>query len=341
MAAPSTSSHRSLFFSCLYTLFSTSAAWECISLSEKTITDGVVWKVQNCTSDSNVSAPLLKVNSIHIDLTKENVRLVAQVAPENISLGSLPTIASYNPSLIAGINGGYFWRVDVDGFWRDNVCRGKTRKEAEQPASPDCPNCGIGDGTVIIDGVLKSSNCNCTGFNRPALLTINGEYSNITVLDKGAFVDPNIVHNAISAGPNLVSYDETTGSAFIDIPADDENVNRIVYEASTAVGLIQSNSNGGGGRVSTEAILVTTDGSDSCHFNEHYCGIRCQGLASLMLEVFGVSQAMSMDQGGSTTMWIDGEGPSGKDGVVSNSDNTSPGGGGTRALANGLFVELL
>lgn len=337
--------HRTCLLILSASLINSSCAWECISISEKTIVDGVVWKVQNCTSDSNVSAPLLKVNSIHIDLTRDNLRLVAQVAPENISLGNLPTIASYNPNLIAGINGGYFWRVDIDGFWRDNVCRGKLRSDAELPPSTNCPNCGVGDGAVIIDGILKSSNCNCTGYNRPAMLHLNGNSSTISVLNKGSFVDPTLITNAITAGPNLVSYNETSGLSYIDIPQNDENVNRVVYEAATAVGLVQSLSTVTHGTdnnlVAQEAILVTTDGSDDCHINDHNCGLRCHGLASLMQEVFGTTQAMSMDQGGSTTMWIDGEAPD-NDGVVSNSDNTSPGGGGTgRSIANGLFVELL
>lgn len=46
-------------------------------------------------------------------------------------------------------------------------------------------------------------------------------------------------------------------------------------------------------------------------------------------------------QGGSTTMWIDGENPE-RSGVVSRSDNKQPEETeGARALANGLFIELL
>ena len=47
---------------------------------------------------------------------------------------------------------------------------------------------------------------------------------------------------------------------------------------------------------------------------------------------FGAHEAMSMDQGGSTTMFVRGQGETG---IVSN------GGGGGRNIANGLFIEKL
>jgi hypothetical protein len=94
-------------------------------------------------------------------------------------------MATQNANFIAGINGGYFWRVDIDGFWRDNVCHGKTRQEAETPASDENPNYGIGDGLVKIDGEVFSNNCNCTGFSRPAVLTLDGTNTNIEVLHRG------------------------------------------------------------------------------------------------------------------------------------------------------------
>ncbi len=45
-----------------------------------------------------------------------------------ILIHRLPEIAAQSDRYVGGVNGGYFWRVDVDGFWRDNVCRGKLRK---------------------------------------------------------------------------------------------------------------------------------------------------------------------------------------------------------------------
>lgn len=50
-------------------------------------------------------------------------------------------------------------------------------------------------------------------------------------------------------------------------------------------------------------LLVTTDGSDECGPKDISCGLNSKDLASIMKEHFGTSKAMSMDQGGSTTLW--------------------------------------
>lgn len=292
-------------------------------------------------SDDPAEPPLLAVNSVENDMTRTDYRVVPAVADAEAQVQSLPDIAKQNENLIAGINGGYFWRVDIDGFWRDNVCRGKTRDEAESPADqsipPQHPNYGVGDGLVRVDGQVYSNNCDCYGNSRPAVLKLNGTDSYIDVLYRGETVDESVL-NAIGAGPNLVSFNAETGESYIDIPADDDNINRFVYEATAAVGLQLSQSSPS--TVSADVlVMVTTDGSDSCLPGETYCGLVSPNLASLMREVFDCGVAMSMDQGGSTTMWIQGENPD-RDGVVSRSDNKSPT-EGARSLANGLFLELL
>lgn len=288
-----------LLISVLPTLAS---SWMCILIQTKALYEGVQWMTQNCTQNPDLYPPILVVNSITIDLSSPNIRVRGAIADPIAQVQPLPDMATQNPSFIAGINGGYFWRVDIDGFWHDNVCKGKTRAEAEQPASSENPNFGIGDGLVKVDGVVYSNNCNCTGYSRPAVLKIDGTNTGIEVLHRGETVSAD-VENAFAAGPNLVSYDATTGKSYVDIPDDDDNINRLVYEATTAVG-VQLASEGGGKTVAKSMTLVTTDGSDSCLPNEHYCGLIAPRLASLMSEVFHLSVAMSMDQGGSTTMWI-------------------------------------
>lgn len=314
------------------------ASWSCISIASKTLTEGVEWITQNCTKDETISPPLLVINSIHVDMSRDDIRVVPAIADPISQVQNLPDIATQNAGFIAGINGGYFWRVDIDGFWRDNVCKGKVRAEAEQPASSENVNFGISDGSVVIDGNVLGNNCNCTGYSRPAVLALDGVSSDVRVLHRGENVDSTVVRNAIGAGPNLVSMD-AEGKGFVDIPSDDDNINRLVYEATTAVGLVQTIEPSSGATTASSLIMVTTDGSDSCMPKDKYCGIVSPDLASLMLEVFGCTQAMSMDQGGSTTMWIAGENPE-RNGVVSRSDNTSPT-EGARSLANGLFIEKL
>ena len=86
---------------------------------------------------------------------------------------------------------------------------------------------------------------------------------------------------------------------------------------------------------------MTTDGSDECGPKDISCGLNSKDLASLMRSHFGVDQAMSMDQGGSTTMWVKGANPE-RNGVVSRSHNSEPAEqDGPRNVANGLFVELV
>jgi len=282
----------------------------------------------------NSKLSLLTVNSIHIALDSSKYRVVPAVADAVHQVQSIPDMAAQHPNLLAGINGGYFWRVDVDGYWRDNVCHGKTRLEAEHPASSKNVNYGVGDGLVKIDGKVYSNNCNCTGNSRPAVLKLDGSHSSIEVLHRGESVHSSVI-NAIAAGPNLVSYDTDADVGYVDIPADDDNINRVVYEANSAVGLVQR------ANVAEQLIMVTTDGSDSCKLTDTYCGLVSPHLASLMLEVFKCTQAMSMDQGGSTTLWIKNENPT-RNGVISRSDNKQPAEQESpRAVANGLFVELL
>ena len=264
-------------------------SWKCIPIASKQLHEGVIWNTQNCTQDAEAE-PHLTINSIHIDITRSDLRVIPAIADPVAQVQSIPNMATQNPNFLAGINGGYFWRVDIDGFWRDNVCHGKVRKEAEQPADPLFVNFGIGDGLVKIDGKVLSNNCNCTGFSRPAVLKLEQLNTSIEVLHRGETVEKH-VKSAIGAGPNLVSYNAETGVSYVDIPSDDDNINRLVYEATTAVGLSRYTIDGTK-KVDTETmggtlIMVTTDGSDSCLPKDDYCGLIAPNLASLMIEVTG------------------------------------------------------
>ena len=216
--------------------------------------------------------------------------------------------------MIAGINGPYFWRVDVKTFF-DTVCVGKLRANALEPPSADAPNAGIGDGAVVSEGRVLSSNCDCLGFSRPTVLSINGSSTHIDVLHRGDAPPAGTLLDALSAGPNLVT--SNASGTFIDIPSDDENIGNILeHSANTAFGLTDD----------ARALLVTVDGFDGCPLLNATCGINAYSIAYLMRDHFGVSSAMAMDQGGSTTMWIKGAG------IVSKS------GGGPRPIFAGLFL---
>lgn len=323
-----------LVLSLITQVFSTE--WYCVDIQQTTIAEGVIWKTENCTNDATAT-PSLTVNTVTFNLASTVVRAIPAVSGDpNNPLQTLPEMAAQNEKFIAGINGGYFWRVDIDGFWFDDVCRGKTRDDANHPASLDNVNYGVSDGLVKIDGKLVGNNCNCTGYSRPAILVIDGEESTVNVAHRGDTVDDTVV-NAIAAGPNLVSYNASSGESYIDIPEDDDNINILEHAANTAVGIRY----GKDGSKSSEMILLTTDGSDECGPKDISCGLNSNALASLMKDKFGAKLAMSMDQGGSTTMWVKGANPD-RNGVVSRSHNDEPvEQDGPRHVANGLFISLI
>lgn len=230
--------------------------------------------------------------------------------------------------------GGYFWRVDIEDFWIDDVCRGKTRKEANTPVSADNVNNGVSDGLVKIDGKVVGNSCDCKGYSRPAVLEIDSVDSTIAVVHRGETAE-STVQNAIAAGPNLVSFNSSTGESYIDIPSDDDNINILEHAANTAVGILRTD-----GKART-MIIATTDGSDECGPKDITCGLNSKDLASLMKDHFQTAQAMSMDQGGSTTMWVKGANPD-RNGVVSRSHNNKPvEQDGPRNVANALFFSLI
>jgi len=315
-------------------------AWTCIETKASqplTPSASVGWSAMNCTN--TINPPLLHVNSLVIDLTAKDVRIVPGVSTDAANpLMTVPNMAASNTdrNFIAGINGGYFWRTDISGTWIDDVCRGKTRKEAELPAEVGKPNQGIHDGAVVIDGKVVGSDCDCWGFSRPALASNSDASSetgwSIDVLQRGEQGSPSVV-SGLAAGPNLVSYSKNADGSFtsyVDIPSDDDNININEHAANTGFGLIFDASG-----KAVKMIMVTTDGSDECGRLDQTCGINAKHLAQLMIDHFAVHQAMSMDQGGSTTMWVKGAPSMDGDGVVSYA------GGGARNVANAMFVELV
>ena len=311
-----------------------SQKWTCVenkAVTALSASGSVTWQRNNCTNSvepSAMAAPLLVVNSIEVDLQASDIQISAGVSTDASNpLLPVPSIAASNSdrNFIAGINGGYFWRTDITPFWLDDVCRGKTRKEAETPANSEHVNDGIHDGLIKINGEVIGSNCDCWGFSRPAIINDAGSNGwHVDVVSRGEQGNPSM-QNGLAAGPNLVSYNSSDWSTFIDIPSDDDNINIHEHAANTAVGVIFDKITG----KAIKMLFVTTDGSDECGRLDESCGINAPNLASLMKDHFEVHEAMSMDQGGSTTMWIkQEETDQGGDGVVSYS------GGGARNVAN-------
>ena len=225
-------------------------------------------------------------NVVTANLTAPGVGVRAAATPTSVmyQLQTIPDMSANVPNSVAGINGGYFWRLDVSSF-RDNVCRGKSRTEAESPVSASNPNYGVGDALLTVDGQMLANNCNCTsGYNVPVALVINGTASYVEIMSKAGKLPPQ-VQNAIAAGPNLVSFD---GSAsYINIPRNDENINIWEHAANTAAGLIAA-APGSSPLVMQTLVMVTANGHDSCFPTNPTCGITAEPMAYFMKDFIGV-----------------------------------------------------
>jgi hypothetical protein len=306
--------------------------WTCAELSSVQLAPGARWQRLKC---SGVGIPLfgpsdgIVVNVVVGDLSAASgLRLVpgvAAVGPSGFALDSLDRIAAAQggggSNILAGINAGYFYRLDVATFF-DGVCIGKGASDAKQAPSLTAPNNGITDGTTVVGGKLLGSNCDCPGFSRPVILTIDGVNSRFDVLTRGAEPPEGLAKDAVGAGPNLVS--ANASGSYVDIPSDDDNIGNILeHAANTGVGLRPTAAGG------VEALLVTTDGYDGCGLLNSTCGTNAFSLAYLFKDYFNATTAMAMDQGGSTTMFVAGQPDNG---IVSHS------GGGARAIASALFL---
>jgi hypothetical protein len=304
------------------------SSWNCsVAHQERIAGAAVVWIKYNCSGMTPLgpNGPMI-FNTVEVDLSSDAIFVTPMIANTTHQLAPLNQIAAQDSRIIAGINGGYFYRTDVSTFI-DNVCWGKSKAQAEQPPSQAKPDNGVGDTLVMIDGVQGSTNCDCIGYNKPATLVINGTASYITVQNTASPAPPG-VKSCLAAGPNLVSHNSS--GSFLGIPSDDENSNILEWSSNTAAGLTTLPSG------KTLLTLVTADGYDGCMWLDPVCGIDAYNFAFFMKDYLNVTTAMEMDQGGSTTMFIKGRG---KDGIVSCSSNKDCT-GGPRPLFSGLMVGL-
>eukprot|EP00698_Gefionella_okellyi_P017635 TRINITY_DN5192_c0_g2_i1.p1 TRINITY_DN5192_c0_g2~~TRINITY_DN5192_c0_g2_i1.p1 ORF type:complete len:336 (+),score=43.44 TRINITY_DN5192_c0_g2_i1:644-1651(+) len=308
------------------------SSWQCTPMDHVESWPGVVWTRQNCTGQTPKGAvgPIV-FNQITANLSAPGVSVSPARADPVKQLQNLVEMSDSVPNAVAGINGGYFWRVDDKSFL-DDVCFLKSRRDALEPVSADHPNFGLGDGLLLINGTLHGCNCDCLGYARPAAIFLNGTRSTIDVMSRAEPAPPG-VENALAAGPNLVSTDSDTGQSYVNIPLDDLNVNILGHTSNAAIGLVRGASCRYVATDCTDAtlVLVTVDGKSGCSHDDPTCGINSHQLAYYMKDAVQATVAMEMDQGGSTTMYVQGQGDNG---VVSNP------GKGLRQLFSGLFVTF-
>lgn len=302
------------------------STWNCTTLLDESIVKDAAlgnrsvlsWSRVNCTGTTPLGpvGPMV-FNILTANLVSQKLFFTPMTANTSDQLAPLNSIAAQDPRIVAGINGGYFYRTDSSSFI-DNVCWGKNTSDAMKPVNPRFPNDGVGDTLVVINGEQVSSNCDCVGYNRPALAVFNGTSSYFEIQSTAA-PPPRGAASCIAAGPNLLSFNHSTHAAFINIPKDDENSNILEWSSNTATAIRQQAS-GSNGDATTELLLVTADGYDGCPFFDPACGIDAFNFAFFLKDFVNATSAIEMDQGGSTTMFVKGRGT---DGIVSCSTDPS------------------
>jgi hypothetical protein len=206
------------------------STWSCATLNETAISPDANWTRTECSGET----PLGKVGPMIFNIVRAGLSgglaLVPAVSSAAPPLQPLTLIAAEHPGALAGINGGYFWRVD-DSTFVDNVCWTKSKAQALAAPGPDHPSCGVGDSAVVINSTIVATNCEDPGYARPAALICDGANSKVIVQRRAELLPPG-TRSAIAAGPNLVS--SRGGSSYVDIPLDDFNVNIWEHASNTA-----------------------------------------------------------------------------------------------------------
>lgn len=304
--------------------------WNCIILLNNTLAPNVVWTKYNCTghittpSISRVGPIIVNLVQAALSNSSDSPLLRPAVAQTPLGLAKLHELADTAAALdfkpLVGVNGGFFFEVDNSGFF-DDVCFGKLRYEALKNVSDSNPNYGIGDSLTILNGVYASNNCDKIGNSEPVAAILDFPPRFVQLERAGKL--PNSVKWAIGAGPNLVSYNTSTNTSYIDIEGD--NVNILEHASNTGLAMRGS-----------DFLMVVFDGEDGCVEFKPTCGINSHQFAAFLLDFLKVDTAMELDQGGSTAMWILGQPGTvpGETGIVSNPGHSE------RELFNGLFIGV-
>lgn len=274
-------------------------ASQCNVIKDTVIKNGVEWKNLSCSNTNGLS---YTINVIDADTSVPGVSVKPIAVANTNTLQTLPNIASQDSSVIAGVNGGFFYNAgtdpDIGKSFRDNICPSKSY--------PQTGN--LGDSLTQIDGQVISSAClTDENYLRSVFVINNNQNYFITQVGANQPIQiGGVFPDAIGAGPTLVKNGE------IDITAEGFEWYTSLA-ARTAVGI-----NG------SHVYLVTVDKSYSG-------GMTINELADFMLYQVHATDAMNLDGGGSTTMCVTNSSTCNI--INSPSDST-----GARAIYNGLFI---
>lgn len=282
---------------------STSWQWKCTQQQTTNLyKNKITWKTLNCDGyDHNIKIlKSLNINVIQAPVNDPEIKFVPYHAQTPTQLAKLPDIANSLPSqynVVSAINGGYFYRSDVPNF-KDNICTHKTH-------NPPKPGDSMGDSLLQFDGVNYATNCAympgiaekprasliltginpATGKQAPYITLVKPD----TIYTEAGGVIP----DAIGAGPNLI----TNGKLTVNTP-DENLVPTFEFAANSAIGIINDNSGN-----PMQLVYFTVDGNDDS-FEKGWPAMNAYQMADFMLNYLKVSNAISMDQGGSTTLYV-------------------------------------
>jgi exopolysaccharide biosynthesis protein len=265
------------------------AQWTC-----SPVASGVVWMKRTYTSSPYGDQV---VNVLDIDPARTTLHAL-MAAPA----GQYETVLSMGnrTKALAGVNGGYFCNYQdcnsASANGHDDICSagGSTTGSNHAPCPPFLPR-----SLLQINGNTFSTNCAMrTSFG----ITTSGSPMIKQISASQGWSD---VTDAIGAGPNLVS----SGTKFVTT----EGFDWYQQQAPRTAAALSA---------SGHLLLVTVDG--------RYAGangMTLDVLANFLLGELQAVSAMNFDGGGSTTMFVTGQG------VVN-----KPSSGCNRSVYNGLFV---
>lgn len=276
--------------------------WSCNVVQSTDLYQGkVIWKTLNCNGTSDiVKLNNLNINVIYAPTNDPTIKILPRQANTPNQLAQLPAIAdelSAQYNILAGINGGYFYRNDVTNF-NDNICPSKTK-------NPPKPTDSMGDSLLQYNNATEATNCvYIPGVTTPRASLILTGINPLT--NKPApyitLVNPDVSYknpdgtfpDAIGAGPNLI----TDGKITVDNPEEGLMGPTLEFAANTAVGIINDQNNN-----PSQIVLFTVDGNDQS-FQKNLPAMNAAEMADFLLNYLKVNNAISMDQGGSTTMYV-------------------------------------
>jgi exopolysaccharide biosynthesis protein len=275
---------------------------------DRQLAAGVVWRSRTYSS---LFCGVQRVNVVDVDLTQAGV----SAKPVQGNGGAYETVTSMGArtGAVAGINGGFFCNGS------DDICTlavAQPSCDTTSCAGTDAPASGActepsGLSLLQIDGQSVSTNCKTAR----ATLALDASGRTATIADVAAGTtcpEP----NAIGAGPMLVVPSEAGAGPGTAQVADESFHWPCTTHPRTAVAIDDRG----------HLLLVTFDGGHGA------AGVTLPQAASYLAGELGARQAMNFDGGGSTTMYVKGQGLAN---VPSTDDGTGP---QERPVYDGLFV---